>query len=219
MSKTIDVKEIIRLARKHRLDPFSPRDELLVALTGLAYFNATELSRIQVKDIINERTGIALDGYLPSRLGGGNFERYFFIGEKTYLRECIERYIEWRKENFFGCIKENSYYGLNPESCFIVKNDGTEFTLNYKAKDKGSDLTQPLQMQRLFKTYYFSEGVSIVSLMDSFIVNFWNVKSQQGTAQAIRDLMEMTGLTAETLRRKCIRKQDSIQDILIGLYK
>jgi len=219
MSKTIDVKEIIKLARRHSLAPFSPRDELLIALTGLAYFSASELSRMQVKDIINERTGIALDGYLPSRLGGNHFERYFFVGEKTYLRECVERYIEWRKENVLGCIKENAYCGLNPESCFIVKNDGTEFTLNYKSKDKGSDLTQPLQMQRLFKTYYLSEGVSIVSLMDSFIVNFWNIKSQQGTAQAIRDLMGMTGLTAETLRRKCIRKQDSIQDILIGLYK
>lgn len=101
----------------------------------------------------------------------------------------------------------------------MLKNDGKEFTLNYKAKDKDSDLTQPLQMQRLFKCYYLGEGVSIGSLMDSFIVNFWNVKSQQGTAQAIRDLMELTGLTAETLRRKCIRKQDSIQDILVGLYK
>ena len=91
--------------------------------------------------------------------------------------------------------------------------------MNYKSKDKDSDLTQPLQMQRLFKSYLLGEGVSIVSLMDSFIANFWNVKSQQGTAQAIRDLMGLTGLTAETLRRKCIRKQDSIQDILVGLYK
>lgn len=58
-----------------------------------------------------------------------------------------------------------------------------------------------------------------MSLMDSFIANFWNAKSRQGTAQAIRDLMELTGVTAETLRRKCIRKQDSVQDILMGLYK
>ena len=219
MSNTLDVRSIIKLAKKHAQPPFTPRDELAIALTGLAYFNAAELSRMQVKDIINERTGIALDGYLPSGLGSNGFERYFFIGEKTYLRECIKRYIGWRKENDLGCIKENSYCGLNPESCFILKIDGAEFTLNYKSKDKGSDLTQPLQMQRLFKSYYFSEGTSIVTLMDSFISNFWNVKSQQGTAQAIRDLMEMTGLTAETLRRKCIRKQDSIQDILIGLYK
>jgi hypothetical protein len=219
MSNTLDVKSIIKLAKKHGQPPFTPRDELVIALTGLAYFNASELSRVQVKDIINERTGIALDGYLPGSLGNNGFERFFFIGEKTYLRECIERYIEWRKENGFGCLKENSYCGLNPESCFILKKDGTEFTLNYKSKDKGSDLTQPLQMQRLFKSYYLSEGVSIVSLMDSFITRFWNVKSQQGTAQAIRDLMELTGLTAETLRRKCIRKQDSIQDILVSLYK
>jgi hypothetical protein len=219
MSKILDVKEIIKLARKHGRDPFNPRDELVIVLTGLAYFNATELSRMQVKDIINERTGIALDGYLPDSLSSNGFERYFFVGEKTYIRVCIENYIKWRKDNGFGCIKESSYSGLNPESCFILKNDGAEFTLNYKSKDEGCDLTQPLQMQRLFKSYFFAEGVSIAILMDSFIANFWNVKSQQGTTQAIRDLMELTGLTAETLRRKCIRKQDSIQDILVGLYK
>jgi len=217
MSTVLDVKSIIKLAKSHGKPPFSPRDELVVAMTGLAYFNATELSRMQVKDVINERTGIALDGCLPSNLGNNGIGRYFFIGEKTYLRDCIERYIVWRKEKGFGCIKNNAYCGLNPDSCFILKDDGTEFTLNHKAK--GSNLTQPLQMQRLFKSYYLGEGVSIVSLMDSFIANFWNVKSKQGTAQAIRDLMKLTGLTAETLRRKCIRKQDSIQEILVGLYK
>ena len=219
MSTVLDVKSIIKLAKAHGKPPFTPRDELVIALTGLAYFNATELSRIQVKDIINERTGVALDGYLPGNYGNNGFERYFFVGENTYLRECIQRYIDWRKANGFSCIKENAYCGLNPDSCLILKDDGSEFTLNYKAKDKGSDLTQPLQMQRLFKSYYLTEGVSIVSLMDSFIANFWNVKSKQGSVQAIRDLMELTGLTAETLRRKCIRKQDSIQDILVGLYK
>jgi hypothetical protein len=219
MSNILDVKSIMKLAKKHSQQPFTARDELVIALTGLAYFNATELSRMQVKDIINERTGIALDGYLPSNYGNNGFERYFFIGEKTYLRDCVERYIEWRKENAFGCVKENSYCGLNPESCFILKNDGTEFTLNYKSKDEGCDLTQPLQMQRLFKSYFLDEAITIVSLMDSFIANFWNEKSKQGTVQAIRDLMELTGLTAETLRRKCIRKQDSIQNILMGLYK
>lgn len=94
---------------------------MVIALTGLAYFNATELSRMQVKDVINERTGIALDGYLPSNLGSNSFERYFFIGEETYLRDCIERYVDWRKTNGFSCIKEDAYCGLNPESCFILK--------------------------------------------------------------------------------------------------
>jgi hypothetical protein len=55
--------------------------------------------------------------------------------------------------------------------------------------------------------------------MDSFIANFWEVKSLQGTTQAIRDLMDMTGLTAETLRKKCIRQQESIQEILGNLYR
>ncbi len=219
MSKILDVKSIIRQAKKHGGDPFCERDELIIAMTGLGYFSATELSLIRVKDIITERNGIVLDGYLPASLGSNGFERYFFIGEKTYLRNCIEKYIVWRKHNNFGRLDRDLFCGLNPESYFLLKNDGSEFGLNYKTRDKETALTQPLQLQRLFKSYYLYEGVSIVSLMDSFITNFWNVKSRQGTAQAIRDLMTMTGLTAETLRKKCLSKQDSIQDILVVLYK
>jgi len=83
MSNILDVKSIIKLAKKHGQPPFTPRDELVIVLTGLAYFNATELSRMQVKDIISERNGIPLDGHLPSGLGSNNFKRYFFIGERT----------------------------------------------------------------------------------------------------------------------------------------
>lgn len=222
MSKILDVKSIIRLAKKHGKKPFCPRDELIIALVGLAYFNATELSLIRVKDIISERNSIKLDGYLPCDLGVNKFERYVFIGKKTYLKDCIERYVNWRKENSFDCLDRNLYCGLNPESRLLLKNDGSDFEINYKKrepKDEAATLMHPQQMQRLVKSYFLGEGVSIVNLLDSFIANYWNVKSQQGTTQAIRDLMEMTGLTAETLRKKCTRKQDSIQDILVSLYK
>lgn len=219
MSNKLDVKSIIKLAQKHGKEPFFVRDELVIALTGLAYFNAIELSLIRVKDVITERHGIALDGYLPGELNSNGFERYFFIGENTYLIKSLERYICWRKENGYGCLDRELYCGLDPESYLILKNGGDNFTLNYKNRHEGDTQTQPLQMQRLFKNYYLGEGVSITTLMDAFIGNFWNVKSQQGTAQAIRDLIGMTGLTAETLRKKCIRKQDSIQEILLNLYK
>ncbi len=79
-------------------------------------------------------------------------------------------------------------------------------------------VTQPLQMQRKFKSFYLPEGVSITTLMDSFIESFWLKKSSEGTVQAIRDLVELTGLSKETLRVKCIREQTSLQDILENLY-
>lgn len=219
MSKILGVKPIFKLAQKHSKEPFSPRDEALIALVGLAYFSASELSLIKVSDLINERRGLVFDGYLPSEISVNDFSRYFFIGEKTYLRQVLERYIDWRLEKGFGCLDRDLYRGLDPESRLFLKDDGTGFDVNFKNRFEGDTLTQPLQMQRHFKKFYLGEGVTIGTLQDSFIANYWAVKSQQGTTQAIKDLMEMTGLTAETLRKKCIRKQESMKDVLINLYK
>jgi len=219
MSEILDVKSIVKLAKKHGKDPFCVRDEALLALSGLAYFNATELSLVRVRDLVSERGGIVFDGYLPEEFSANKFARYFFIGTETYLSKCIENYIEWRISKGFDCLDRDLYLGLDPNSYLFVKNDGSYFDLNYKNRYEGDTLTQPLQLQRHFKNFILGEGVSLTSLMDSFIANFWEVKSLQGTTQAIRDLMDMTGLTAETLRKKCIRQQESIQEILGNLYR
>lgn len=218
-SGILPVKSIVKLARKHGDEPFTVRDECLIALTGLAGFNATELSLLRVPDLITERGKLTTDGYLPPEFSVSGHSRYFYIGLGTYTRDCLDRYIQSRIANGIDTLDRDLYAGLNPESYFFLKNDGSKFDLTFKNRFQGDTLTQPVQMQRLFKSYYLGEGVSANVLLDSFIVNFWQVKSQQGTSQAIKDLIEMTGLTAETLRKKCIRKQSSIQEILGDLYK
>ena len=219
MSTILGVKPIIKLAHKHGTEPFCPRDEALIALSGLAYFSANELSLVNVRDLITERRGIVVDGYLPSELNSNGFSRYFFIGKNTYLRKVLEQHIQWLKDNNFSGLDRELYCGLNPDARLFVKDDGSNFEVNFKNRYEGDAITQPLQMQRHFKKFLLGQEVSITTLTDSFIVNFWSVKSLQGSAQAIRDLIEMTGLTADTLRRKCIRKQESIKDVLTNLYK
>lgn len=54
MSKLLDVKPIIRLAQKHAKEPFCARDEGLIAMAGLAYFSASNLSLVKVEDLITE---------------------------------------------------------------------------------------------------------------------------------------------------------------------
>jgi hypothetical protein len=219
MSKILDVKSIIKLSMKHGKEPFCARDEGLIALTGLAYFNTSELSLILVKDMMTERGGLMLDGYLPEEFSVNGFSRYFFIGKSTYLKKCLERYVGWRIENSLGCLDRNLYCGLDPESYFFLKNDGDPFERNHKRRHEGDTLMQPLQLQRHCKNFILGEGVSLNGLMDSFIVNFWEERSVDGTLQATRDLMEITGATAGTLKKKCVRKQRSIKEVMMDIYK
>lgn len=219
MGRVLSVKEIRRIADQHGEEPFCARDKALISLAGMAYFSATELSLLRVSDLITERHELVYDGYLPAEMSTSSHERYFFIGKKTYLQATLSEYIGWRIDHGFGMLDRDLYCGLNPDSRVFLKDDGTEFSLNFKSQSSDRTLTQALQMQRHFKGFYLGEGVSLNVLQDSFIANFWQIKSQEGTTQAIRDLIDMTGLTAETLRKKCIRQQRSIKDILGNLYR
>ena len=219
MGRVLSVKDIRRIADQHCEEPFCPRDKALISLAGMAYFSAAELSLLRVSDLITERHGLVYDGYLPAELSASGHERYFFIGQDTYLRAAISEYIDWLLGRGFDTLDRDLYCGLNPDSRLFLKNDGAEFSLNFKSQSSDRTLTQALQMQRHFKGFYLGEGVSLNVLQDSFIANFWQIKSQEGTTQAIRDLIDMTGLTAETLRKKCIRQQSSIKDILGNLYR
>jgi len=160
-----------------------------------------------------------VDGYLPASFNAGGKSRYFFIGHDTYLRALVASVIEWRREHRIGCLDRGLYAGLDPNSHFFPKDDGSTFALIYKARFAGDSVTQPLQVQRHFKSFYMGEGVSLSSLLDSFIANYWTAKCDQGTTQAIRDLMELTCLTKETLRSKCIRDQQSIKEVLESIYQ
>jgi len=217
--KLLDYKAIIKLAAKHSKGEFNENDEALILFAGLAYFSAHELTLLKVEDLITDRGLIVIDGVLPSSFSATGKERYFFIGDNTYLSDSIFKVIEWRLKNKYGCLDRSLFAGLDPKSPFFLKDNGTEYKLNYKRRFEGDTVTQPLQMQRKFKSYYFPEGVSITTLLNSFIENVWLARSRDGTFQAIRDLVGLTGLSKETLRTKCIREKTSIQDVLENLYQ
>lgn len=219
MGRTLSVQEIKTIADRHGIEPFSPRDRAMILLAGLAYFSAMDLTLVRVRDVITERYGIVLDGYLPADASADRRERYFFIGKSTVLRQALSDYIDWRIRAGVGVLDLGLFCGLDPDSRLFATDGGSDYSLTHKKGSGGRTLSQALQVQRQFQRYQMGEGVSLSVLMDSFIANFWDVKSKQGTAQAIRDLMSMTNMTAETLRKKCIRQESSIRDILGSLYK
>lgn len=217
--KELNAQAIIRLAKRHGSSPFNARDAALIAFAGLGYFDGHDLSLVRVSDLITERGKVAIDGYLPSEFNANGKSRYYFIGQDTYLADTAANVIAWRHQNDFGCIDRDSFAGLDPNSKFFLKDDGSEFSLTYKGRFDGDTVTQPLQLQRHFKSFYLGEGVTLSGLLDCFVVNYWNAKCGQGTTQAIRDLMELTGLAKETLRAKCIREQQSIREVMESIYQ
>ncbi len=217
--KLLDTKAIVKLAKSHNTGDFNERDEGLIAFAGLAYFSSHELSLVAVEDLITERGQVVIDGYLPASFSANGKSRMFVIGNQTYLSDVAQRVIDWRVENNLACLDRGLFAGLDPKSKFFLRDDGGEYGLNFKNRHEGDSVTQPLKMQRKFKSFYLPEGVSLTALMNSFIENYWLAKSSQGTVQALRDLMALTGLTKETLRTKCIREQSSIQNVLENLYK
>lgn len=212
-------KEIVKLSKKHSAGQFNPRDAALIAMAGLACFTAYDLSLIQVRDLVNERGGLVEDGCLDESFSPSGKARVFFLLRGTYLCEVLEQYIEWRLANELGGITPPIFGGLDPDSRFFLKDDGKPFDLNMKRRFEGDSATQPLKMQRQFQKYYLGEGGSLKSLNDSFILNLWGESCQYGTTQAIRNLMALTGMTAETLKAKCIRGHLSVQEALEGLYR
>ena len=218
-SKLLDKDEIIKLAKRHSTGDFNENDEALIVMAGLAYFSAVDLSLVGVEHLITERGQIVIDGLLPASFSVNGKERYFYIGEETYLSKVIYKVIERRLRLKIGCLDRGLFAGLDPESKFFLKDDGTPYGLNYKNRFEGDTVVQPRQMQRKFSSYYFPEGVSLSSLLDSFIEIVWLARSKDGTFQAIRDLVGLTGLYKETLRAKCIREKTSIKDVLENIYK
>ena len=211
--------QIMRLAKKHSVHPFSARDSALIALAGMAYFTGHDLSLVEVQDLIDEKGSLVEVARLPVEYNLSGKAKLFHIPKGSYLRKTLIDYMEFRKSHGMQIIGLGIFNGLNPESKFMLKDDGEPYSLNFKRQYQGDKSQQPLQLQRQFQKYYLGEGVSLKSLNDSFIMNFYQARCQTGTAQTIRDLIELTGMTADTLRSKCIKNESSIRETLEMLYK
>jgi len=212
-------RQIQRLGIKHRTGSFNPVDEALIVSSGFAYWTLSDLSFMKVADLISESGILKIDGETPSEYNAHGKRKYFFIGQKTHFQKVLEKVIEWRLEMNFGLLDRGLYRGLNPESRFFLRSDGSDFEVTYRDKDKKPTLTQPTKMQRRFRQYFLGEGVNYQTLNNSFIINIWKEASPFGQTDARKLLIQMTGLTAKTLKAKTIREQFSIQHTLEDLYR
>ena len=218
-ARLLTPNQIVRLAEKHSADPFSVRDSAIIALAGMAYFTGHDLSLVEVQDLIDKKGNLIEVGRLPVDYNLTGKAKLFHIPKGSYLRKSLIEYMEYRKSHDMQTTRLGIFNGLNPKSKLMLKDDGEPYSLNFKRQYQGDKSQQPLQLQRQFQKYYLGEGVSLKSLNDSFIMNFYQARCQAGTTQTIRDLIELTGMTADTLRSKCIKNESSIRETLDMLYR
>ena len=218
--KFVTASDVKKLIKKHSSPPFNERDAALISAVGMSYFNAVELSLVRVKHLIAEDGRLISCDYLPEEFSYQGNARKFFIGKKTYLREMLERYIRWRKEHGFGLINLGIYAGLDPESRFFLKDDGSPFEVNFKRRYENDKAVQALQMQRHFKKYFLGSGVTFKDLQESFLYSSWNaIVKEKGELIAVKALMKYTNLTAETIKNKCAKNGAEITATLESIFK
>ncbi len=214
-----DVKQIKRLCEKHAGEPFNARDSGLIACVGFASFDLVDLSLIKVEEMIHENGTLLTETFIPPEYGAVKKSKHVFIGANTFFRKVLHGVIEWRLANNLGVINRGIYAGLIPDKPFFLQNDGTAFDIHYRDKDRNTGVVEPYDMRRHFNKFYLGEGVNWQLLNYAFMMNYWKAKSPDKPAQAIKDLVAMTGVDAATIRKKCARNEESIEGILENLYR
>lgn len=214
-------QEIVKLARKHENPPYCARDAAIIACAGLSFLTLLDLSLLKVNDIVHENGRIYARTEIPAIYNPNGKRKLFFIPEKSYLLEILERYIDWRTENKFGTTNLGIYRSLNPESHFFLDDNGEPFGLT--PRTKGSDSLsqmQPTKMRRHFQKLVLPENVTAGGLNQSFVMNFYSESITYGLpAATMKSLQALTGLGLDTLRTWTRREPRSVEQIMSELYR
>ncbi len=218
-AKLPDPKKIKALVSKHKPPEFNACDKGLISCAGCAGWTLIDLSLIKVSDLVTEKGQLIASGYLPAEYNANGKSKLFIIGRNGFFRKVLQDVIDYRLENKHGILDRGLYAGLNPESRFFLQESGEPFGVTYREREGKSALVEPYDMRRKFNRFYLGEGVTWQTLNDSFVMNYWNDKSLEQPAQAIRDLIELTGQDPATLKKKTAREESSIQEILENLFK
>ncbi len=214
-----DIRQIKALCEKHAKPPFNDRDRGLIACVGLASLNLVDLSLLKVNEVVAENGSIYEETHIPPEYSALGKAKHVYIGRDTYFRHALTGVFQWRVGNEIGMIDRQLYGGLAPESRFFLQDDGSEFDVHYRRRLGKNTLIEPYDMRRHFNKFYLGEGVNWEVLNQAFMLNYWRVKAPDKPADAVKDLVAMTGQLAETIRAKCARNEETIQSILETLYR
>lgn len=212
---------IVKLAKKHENPPYCVRDAALIACAGLAFLSLLDLSLLKVNDIVHENGRIYARTEIPAIYNPNGKRKLFFIPEKSYLLEILERYIDWRIENSLGTTNLGIFRTLNPESHFFLDDNGEPFGLTPRLKGSDSlSQMQPTRMRRHFQKLVLPENVTVGGLNQSFVMNFYAESIADGLpTTTMKSLQALTGLGLDTLRTWTRREPRSVEQIMSELYR
>lgn len=214
--KTLTTKQIIKLAIKHENPPFSVRDAALIACSGLAFMTLFDLSLVRVRDLMDDKGRIYNQLTIPPEYNPSGKTKLIFIPQTGYLRQILDRYVQFRIDHEQFITNLGIYRHLNPDSFFFLDDHSQPFHLTSRTKgDTAIAQMQPFRMRRLFKSFVFPEGVTPISLNQSFALNFYKASIEVGfPIKTLKSLQGITGLGLDTLRKWVKREPRTIEDIL-----
>ena len=123
-----------------------------------------------------------------------------------------------RLDKKLGLLDRGIYSGLNPESRFFLQSDGEPFGITFRKRTDKPALIEPYGIRRRFNKFYLGEGVTWQTLNDAFIMLYWIDKAPEKPADAVADLIALTGLDPATIKKKTAREEISLQTILENIF-
>lgn len=207
----------IKALVKDQIKRTNVSDAAIIALAGYCYCSKLELSLLNVEDLLTEKGKLKKKVVIPQRITGDTHNRYFLIGKTGILVDILHMVIEWRLTNKFDVLTNSGLFGgLQPESRLLKKPKGADFT--YKVSEKGALI--PFTITNYLNRVNDDQGIKVVQLNNSFVVNTWNALKKAGIAKEdiVKTLVNMTGLTTKTLREKVVFGDEDIQRVAQKMF-
>ena len=206
-------KEIKKYALKQINKPdIGPLAAVIVGFLGVSYLDLTDLSLLRVEDLIQENNKFRESFIHPA-------SNKVVVIPNGWFREVLEGYLAWCKERNIGQQRLNIYSGRNPDSEFLLREDGSKFMLSPKSKEKSNSIMQPQALSRFVKRLQLPVGMTPRTINRSFLISIAEEQFKSGCKEtALVNLELVTRLHRSTIARLTKRSPETVNESVRNLF-
>jgi integrase len=220
--KVLEVGDLKELLSAQEGSEFETRDRLAILAAALWGLTASELSLLQVGDVVHEHGPLRKVWTLPAKTAYNGYERKIST-EHARLIEALEAYLEWRcaqGAKLSGHVEHSTRYrGLDPQSVLMLNDNGAPFAFSKRSKAQPGSV-QPTGINALFKRLIgrsnLNGGVTYTDFRRSFICHL--AREEEGNL-SMRNIMAVTGMRDYSgVKRIVDADTKHLKDVVKGIY-
>lgn len=218
--EVIETEDLKELLRRVATEEFGPRNEAAVACAALLGLTASELSLLEIRDVMLKNGSLRADEWeLPGHSAFNGVSRTL-IATHPKLAEILERYLDWRVERKWGIWNLHQYRGLNPESPLLLNDRGEPFAFTSRSKAE-PNVKQPSGINVLFRKLIsatkFNGLITYKDFRRSFMIHLY--RPTEG-GLTVRQIMTISGIRDyESVRAVVGGEPVLIAEAVKGIYK